>query len=79
MGKKKMAMLVVATLLYGTSFALPQTQMVEAAENPMQIIGEQLAYNPHLNDPIVKTKDAVATVKAGKLQGSKHEGIYQYL
>lgn len=74
-----MAMLVVATLLYGTSFALPQTQMVEAAENPMQIIGEQLAYNPHLNDPIVKTKDAVATVKAGKLQGSKHEGIYQYL
>jgi len=77
--KKKMALMAAAALLYGTSFALPQTQLAEAAENPMQVIWDQSAYNPHLNDPIVKTKDDVVALKAGKLQGSSHEGIYRYL
>ncbi|WP_173443633.1 carboxylesterase family protein [Selenomonas ruminantium] len=45
----------------------------------MQIIWDQSAYNPHLNDPVVKTQDAIVSVKAGKLQGSKHDGVYQYL
>ena len=77
--KKKIAMLAAAALLYGSSLTFLQTQIVEAAENPMQIIWDQSAYNPHLNDPIVKTQNAVVAVKAGKLQGSEHEGIYRYL
>ncbi len=45
----------------------------------MQTIWDQSAYNPHLNDPVVRSKDAIVAVKAGKLQGSQHDGIYRYL
>ncbi|MBO6202799.1 MAG: carboxylesterase/lipase family protein [Selenomonas sp.] len=78
MNKKKLAMFAVTALLCGSTF-VSQPQLTEAAENPMQIIWDQSAYNPHLNDPVVKTQDAIVSVKAGKLQGSKHDGVYQYL
>lgn len=45
----------------------------------VQVIDEQSKYNPHLNDAVVPASDSIVTLKEGKLQGSKHDGIYQYL
>lgn len=78
MRRKKFSMLVVTALLCSGPI-VSQPQLIEAAEKPMQIIWDQSAYNPHLNDPVVKSKEAIVSVKAGKLQGSKHDGVYQYL
>ena len=76
--KMKIRFLTIAALICsGTLMFAHHT--IEAAENPMKIIWEQSVFNPHLNDSIVKTEDAIVSVNEGKLQGSKNEGVFQFL
>lgn len=67
--------LLAGTLSYTNVYAAESANNV----NPMQLIYEQSAYNPHIQDAVVASDESIVQVESGKIRGSVHDGVYQYL
>lgn len=76
---KKMTSLVLAGLLSLGYFGVAEAAFGEGTQNRMQVLWEQSGYNPHRSDPVVANDDTIVKVDGGKIRGSMHQGIYQYL
>lgn len=81
MDKNRLKKVVVYSLLLGSlSFgSVWAAAAAPAAENTMQVIYEQSAFNPHLKDTVKPDNASIVQVESGKIRGSVHDGIYQYL
>ena len=76
---KKLAGLLLAGLLSIGSMSFVQAAFGGGTQNHMQILWENAAYNPHVNDPVTALDASIVQVTGGKIRGSLQNGIYQYL
>lgn len=67
--------LLAGTLSYTNVYAAESTNNA----NAMQLIYEQSAYNPHLQDAVVADDESIVKIESGSIRGSVHDGVYQYL
>lgn len=45
----------------------------------MQVLHNASRYNPHLNDAVAPADASVVEITGGRIRGSIHDGVYQYL
>lgn len=73
-----MSVLLAAALASGAA-APAQAAFGTGSQSRMDVLHKASSYNPHLGEAAVPSNDSIVEVATGRIRGSVHDGIYQYL
>lgn len=77
---KKFALIAMVMSAFSAApFSNAYAAFGAGTENNMQVLWQASSYNPHLQDAVVPADSSIVKVDGGRIRGSVHDGVYQYL
>lgn len=77
--KKLLLLAAVLSTVSASSAGTVQAAFGTGTTNNMSVLHTAAAYNPHSQDAVTASDASIVDVTGGKIRGSVHNGIYQYL